>query len=115
MVEIVQVTARLFNVPLAEILVDARHGAHRHFQLICATVHLSDGRRATGYTYTGGRGGSAIAKLIEDDLAPFLCGKPEEDIDALYDQMLWHMHYVGRGGIVGFAISAVDIALWVLR
>ena len=115
MVEIVQVTARLFNVPLAEILVDARHGAHSHFQLICATVHLSDGRRATGYTYTGGRGGSAIAKLIEDDLAPFLCGKPEEDIDALYDQMLWHMHYVGRGGIVGFAISAVDIALWDLR
>ncbi|MDG1936609.1 MAG: hypothetical protein P8I83_09385 [Paracoccaceae bacterium] len=25
------------------------------------------------------------------------------------------MHYVGRGGIVGFAISPVDIALWDLR
>jgi hypothetical protein len=74
-VEIAQVTARMFNVPLAKILVDAKHGTHTHFQLICATVHLSDGRYATGYTYTGGRGGSAIAKLIEDDLTPFLCVK----------------------------------------
>ena len=24
-------------------------------------------------------------------------------------------HYVGRGGIAGFAISAVDIALWDLK
>ena len=27
----------------------------------------------------------------------------------------WHAHYVGRGGILSFAISAVDIALWDLR
>ena len=26
--------------------------------------------------------------------------------------MQWHIHYVGRGGIASFAISAVDIALW---
>lgn len=115
MVKIAQITARLFDVPLAEVLVDAKHGAHSHFQLICATVHLSDGRCATGYTYTGGRGGGAIAKLIQDDLAPFLIGKPADDIETIYDEMLWHMHYVGRGGIVGFAISAVDIALWDLR
>ncbi|MDG1936610.1 MAG: hypothetical protein P8I83_09390 [Paracoccaceae bacterium] len=48
MVEIARFTARLFNVPLAEVLVDAKHGTHSHFQLICATVHLSDGRYATG-------------------------------------------------------------------
>lgn len=29
--------------------------------------------------------------------------------------MQWHLHYVGRGGIAGFAISAIDIALWDLR
>ena len=90
-VEIARVTAQLFNVPLAEILVDGKHGTHSHFQLICATVHLSDGRYATGYTHTGhtgGRGGSAITKQTEDDLALFLCGKPAEGIDALYDQML---------------------------
>ena len=29
--------------------------------------------------------------------------------------MQWHVHYVARGGIASFAISAVDIALWDLR
>lgn len=42
-------------------------------------------------------------------------GKPASDINALYDGMQWHVHYVARGGIASFAISALDIALWDLR
>ena len=69
--QIVDLEAALFEVPLDEVLVDAKHGAHSHFQLICVTICLADGRRATGYTYTGGRGGHAILALIRNDLAPF--------------------------------------------
>lgn len=29
--------------------------------------------------------------------------------------MQWRVHYVARGGIASFAISAIDIALWDLR
>ena len=29
--------------------------------------------------------------------------------------MGWHVHYVARGGIASFAISAIDIALWDIR
>ena len=29
--------------------------------------------------------------------------------------MNWHIHYVGRGGITSFAVSAIDIALWDIR
>ena len=112
---IVSITARRFQVPLKEVLVDAKHGDHTHFELITATVVLSDGREGTGYTYTGGKGGWAVLAMIEHDLTPFLIGKEVNDIDALYDGMLWHVHYVGRGGIAGFAISAIDIALWDLR
>ncbi|WP_195821223.1 mandelate racemase/muconate lactonizing enzyme family protein [Roseobacter sp. MH60115] len=115
MSQIASVTARLFNVPLDEVLVDAKHGSHSHFHLITATVMLKDGRRGTGYTYNGGRGGHATAALITHDLAPFLVGQEAADVEALYDAMQWHMHYVGRGGILSFAISAVDIALWDLR
>ena len=50
-------------------------------------------------TYTGGRGGKAIAAMIRHDLAPHLAGADYEDIDALYDDMQLHVHYVGRGGI----------------
>jgi L-alanine-DL-glutamate epimerase-like enolase superfamily enzyme len=115
MANILSIEARLFNVPLAEVLSDAKHGDHTHFELITATVRLDSGIEGTGYTYTGGRGGRAILAMIEHDLTPFLIGRDAGAIGELYDAMRWHIHYVGRGGIASFAISAIDIALWDAR
>jgi len=115
MTRIASIDARLFNVPLDEVLVDAKHGDHTHFQLITATVTLDDGSHGTGYTYTGGKGGHAIRAMIEHDLTPFLTGQDATSIEALNDAMQWHVHYVARGGIASFAISAIDIALWDIR
>ena len=112
---IASIDVRLFHIPLAEVLVDAKHGDHHIFELITATVHLEDGSSGTGYTYTGGKGGHAIAAMISHDLTPFLLGQSATDVEGLYDAMQWHVHYVARGGIASFAISAVDIALWDLR
>lgn len=112
---IVDVRCRLFRVPLREAMGDARHGVHTHFELVTVTIRLSDGSEGTGYTYTGGKGGRAVRAIIDHDLKPFLIGKDATDIDAIYDGMWWHIHYVGRGGITAFAMSAVDIALWDLR
>lgn len=112
---ITEVQARLFRVPLREVMSDAKHGAHTHFELVTVTIRLADGSEGTGYTYTGGRGGHAILAIVEHELAPFLLGRDAVQIDALYDAMLWHIHYVGRGGITSFAISAADIALWDLK
>ncbi len=108
-------SARRFRVPLPEVLSDAKHGDHTHFELITVRVRLDDGSEGTGYTYTGGRGGQAIAAMVTHDLAPFLVGRDATDVEALHDAMQWHIHYVGRGGIASFAISAIDIALWDLR
>ena len=66
MSEITDIKVNRFNLPLAEVLSDAMHGNHTHFELIIA-------------------------------------------------QMNWHVHYVGRGGVAAFAVSAVDIALWDAR
>ncbi len=96
-------------------LVDAKHGDHHFFELVTVTIRLEDGSEGTGYTYTGGKGGFAIHAMVEHDLAPFLLGRDAEDVEGLYDAMGWHVHYVARGGIASFAISAVDIALWDLR
>jgi L-alanine-DL-glutamate epimerase-like enolase superfamily enzyme len=115
MTRIANITARRFAVPLDEVLSDAKHGDHTHFELVTATVWLDDGSEGTGYTYTGGKGGHAILAMIEHDLAPFLTGRTATDIEALHDAMQWHVHYVARGGIASFAISALDIALWDLR
>ena len=107
------VRARLFHVPLDEVLVDAKHGDHTHFELVTAEVE-TDAGRGTGYTYTGGKGGHAIRAMIEHDLAPAMTGM-EAAPEAVHDAMFWHVHYVGRGGVAAFAISACDIALWDAR
>ncbi|MEM9585477.1 MAG: uroporphyrinogen decarboxylase, partial [Pseudomonadota bacterium] len=58
--QISSLSVRLYRIPLMEVLVDAKHGAHHFFELVTVTVWLSDGSSGTGYTYTGGKGGHAI-------------------------------------------------------
>jgi len=115
MTSIVKVNVRLFHVPLPEVLVDAKHGAHTIFELITVTITLQNGMEGTGYTYTGGKGGYAIKAMIEHDLYPAIMGKDGDKVEQIADLMEWHIHYVGRGGISSFSISAIDIALWDIR
>ena len=110
-----KIDAKLFAIPLPDVLSDAMHGDISHFELVTVTVTLDDGQWGTGYTYTVGKGGHGILATIQHDLAPVLLGKQAADIDRLYDFMNLHRHYVGRGGIATFAISAIDIALWDIR
>ncbi|WP_430424931.1 mandelate racemase/muconate lactonizing enzyme family protein [Maribacter litoralis] len=112
---IAKVDCQLFKVPLPEVMNDAKHGDHTHFELVTTTITLEDGSKGTGYTYTGGKGGHATRAMVEHDLAPFLIGKDGTQIEEIYEEMEWHIHYVGRGGIASFAISTVDIALWDIR
>lgn len=115
MTSIVSITTQLFVIPLPEVMADAKHGDHFHFELVTATVKLSDGREGVGYTYTGGKGGHAILAMVQHDLAPVLIGRDGTDIAGINDFMEWHVHYVGRGGVAAFATSVIDIALWDIR
>lgn len=112
---IASVDAQLYAPPLAEVLTDAKHGDHTYYELIVCTVVTDDGQTGTGYTYTGGKGGRAILAMLRHDLAPVLVGRDAEKIDEIFDDLQLHIHYVGRGGVASFAISAIDIALWDLR
>lgn len=109
------IRTRVFNVPLEEPMQDARHGLQTFYELVTAEIETSDGQTGVGYTYTIGTGGHATKAMIDHDLAPMLIGHDADDIDTLYDEMQSRLHYVGRGGIASFAISAIDIALWDLR
>jgi len=108
-------TTQVFRIPLAQVLSDAMHGDHTHFELVTVKVELETGESGTGYTYTGGKGGHAIAAMVQYDLVPWLIGQNPSDVESLNEHMQWHLHYVGRGGIASFAIAAVDIALWDIR
>ncbi len=89
---IISIDIRHLKVRLDEVLVDARHGAHTHFELIAVIIQTDDGLSGTGYTYTGGKGGHAITAMLTHDLKPFLLGADAEDVERLHDDMQWRVH-----------------------
>lgn len=101
-----------YRIPLPVVLSDSTHKEITHFELITARVTTTDGVEGLGYTYTVGRGGAAVHALIARDIAEILDGTDEGRIEHCWREMWWGLHWVGRGGPVAFAISAVDIALW---
>ena len=113
--KIKSVNNRIYRIPLSEALEDAKHGIHTHFELVTVTIQLEDGSEGTGYTYTGGRGGISIKAMLDADIKPFLLEKDPTEVELINQELQGHLHYVGRGGISSFAISAVDIALWDIR
>lgn len=101
-----------FRIPLPVTLSDSTHGEMTHFELVTVRLRADDGAEGLGYAYTVGAGGSAIQNLIERDLQPLLLGQEADRIEALWELMWWHLHFVGRGGLTAFAIAAIDTALW---
>jgi L-alanine-DL-glutamate epimerase-like enolase superfamily enzyme len=108
-----RITTRYYRVPL-EPSGDAGHGLLDSEELILVEI-TADGLTGHGYTYTIGRGGRAVQALIEHDLAPLLLGQDAADVEALWERMWQGLLYVGRGGLLAFAVAALDIALWDLR
>lgn len=114
-IKIKDMQVKLYKVPLKENLIDSLHGLHTHFGLITVTLTDENGASGTGYTYTGGRGGFGISNLIDKDLRQYIVGKSFDEPSDLTYMLDRTMHYVGRGGILSFALSAVDIAAWDLK
>jgi L-alanine-DL-glutamate epimerase-like enolase superfamily enzyme len=65
----------------------------------------------TGWTY----GSAACADLINDLLGPLLLGRGPLDVTRAWLAMVTALRNIGRPGIGGMALSAVDCALWDLK
>lgn len=114
--QIDNIDCELYFIPLPQPLTDSTHGVMRHFSLITVRIRCDDGSEGLGYTYTVGKtGGPAILALLQNDIVPLLVGDDPRGIESLWQKMWWALHYVGRGGIVSFAMSAVDVALWDMK
>ncbi len=111
--KIEKLETELYHVPLAKPMEDAIHGVQKDFSLIVVKITTDDGATGMGYTYSVGQvGGTSIATLIKDNLAPILISEDPRRIEQLWNKMWWALHYVGRSGIAVFGMSAVDTALW---
>ncbi len=65
----------------------------------------------TGWTY----GPAACATVITGKLAGLVTGRDAMDVGGAFDAMVKAIRNAGRPGAVGYAISAVDVALWDLK
>ncbi|KAA0015880.1 enolase C-terminal domain-like protein [Antrihabitans cavernicola] len=65
----------------------------------------------TGWTY----GPTACASVVRDMLADIVIGRDPLDVGAAYEAMVRAVRNAGRPGAIGYAISAVDVALWDLK
>lgn len=106
------VETKYYRIPLPTTMTDSTHGAMTHFEVVMVSLETGDGTTGLGYTYTIGEGGAAIQSLIDQTLRPILLGADARRIEHLWEQMWWRLHYIGRGGLASFAISATDVALW---
>ena len=112
MTTIASADAALYRLPLPVTFSDSTHGAIADFELALLTVRDADGVEGTGYTYTVGKGGSAILALLRDHVAPALAGADAEAPEAARVRLDAMLHWGGRGGATTLALSAADMALW---
>jgi L-alanine-DL-glutamate epimerase-like enolase superfamily enzyme len=113
-VTVAGIDAGHYRIPLPVVRSDSTHGGVTHVERVTARVRAADGAEGLGYTYTVGAGAAAIRALL-GDLTPLILGQDSERIEHIWQRLWWGCHYVGRGGLAAFAISAADIALWDLR
>jgi L-alanine-DL-glutamate epimerase-like enolase superfamily enzyme len=78
--------------------------------MVVAQVHVGS-LHGTGWTY----GSPACATVITDKLAGIVCGRDAMDVSGAFEAMVRAVRNDGRPGAVGYAISAVDVALWDLK
>lgn len=115
MAEIASLQADRYLIALDRVLEDSTHGAMAAFELVTARVRDADGAEGTGYTYTCGVNGGAIADILGREMAPRVVGRDADLIEAIWKDLWWAFHYGGRGGPTVLALSALDIALWDLK
>lgn len=89
-------------------------GAERCVTL--ARIETADGAVGWGEAISLYREVSLATKvLIDEALAALLIGQNPLDVEHLWHELLRHSYRYGPEGIVGFAISALDMALWDLK
>jgi D-arabinonate dehydratase len=82
-------------------------------QLVVVNIRADEGPIGFGYTIAfGGGGAEAIQSYIETRLKPLLIGEDPTLVERLWERMYRGDRGVRRVGLAGYAVAALDIALW---
>jgi L-rhamnonate dehydratase len=88
-----------------------RSGWRPKWPAVGCLVTASDGTWGFGLS----RYGSPVIDIVNEHFAPLLVGEPAMATERLWDMMGRIASPYGAGGLAGYAISAVDLALWDLK
>jgi L-alanine-DL-glutamate epimerase-like enolase superfamily enzyme len=82
-------------------------------RLVVVNIRADEGPIGFGYTIAfGGGGAEAIQSYIETRLKPLLIGENPTFVERLWERMYRGDRGVRRVGLAGYAVAALDIALW---
>lgn len=82
-----------------------------HLDTIIVRVHTEDGRVGVGEAFSY-HCRDAVQAALDHMIAPMAVGRDARDIAALMRDLQQALHLFGRYGVVMFALSGLDIALW---
>ncbi|MBI1395951.1 MAG: uroporphyrinogen decarboxylase [Betaproteobacteria bacterium] len=110
-----RIETSLHRIPLPVPVEAASHGVMRAFDMVAVQLTDSDSGTGCGYTVLNAGHGAGAAAVIDNAFAAGVLGEDPRRIEWLWNRLWRSHHYSGRGGLVSFAIAAVDTALWDLR
>ncbi|MBM7790206.1 enolase C-terminal domain-like protein [Tenggerimyces flavus] len=108
-VSVTGVSASVYTVPTESPEADGTFG-WTNTTLVLVQVSAG-GQTGLGWTY----GSVACATVVERDLASVICGRDAFDVVGAWSAMVDALRNLGRPGVAGMALSAVDCALWDLK
>ena len=86
-------------------------GKTRHVTLV--RIETDSGAVGWGEAITGSEDASLAVRVIVDrGLAARLVGRDPAPVEAIWSELRESTYWTGDGGIVTFALSAIDMALW---
>ncbi len=84
-------------------------------EVISLSLLTDTGDDGWGFTYTIGRGGSAIRSLLADEFLPLLPRMHPLDHERILRTLWTASRWIGRTGLTMMALAALDNALWDLK
>ena len=84
-----------------------------HREVVFVRVATDEG--ITGFGMTGGHQRFGTREFINREVGPFLAGKDPLETERRWHEMMWAFNQRGNTGVVSFAMSAVDVAMWDIK
>lgn len=114
--KITDVQADMLRLPLPNPMLSGSSGGvggkpKRNIDVPICLIETDQGHTGLGFGWTLMGGGTAVARFLEEDVAPYLIGQ-EVHVHAIVQNLTLKLQSMARAGIGRQAIGAVDIALW---